>query len=345
MNWFEPTENLTADYFVDLGTANTLFSSKDKGVIIEEPSTIAFTLGPKGKKQIVAVGKEAHRQFEASPGNIQILKPLKEGVIADFDTTEIMLRFFLQQFKLKTFWSKPKLVICLPFGVTEVEKKAVIDAGKAAGAKDVYLVDEPLVAAIGAGLAVKEAKGSMIIDIGGGTTEIAVIALADIVYCQTARIGGNRFDQDIIDYLKKKKNLLIQDEQAEQLKIELGTACPKINIVSKTIQGREAQSNLVKKIEVTSEDIGLAIDDSLKAIIFSIHQAIENTPPELLSDIIDRGLTVTGGGALLKDLDLRLQNEVQLKINIAKDPLRNMARGGEVLLNDAELLGKIRVEV
>jgi rod shape-determining protein MreB and related proteins len=338
-------EGFAADVYVDLGTANTLIAARGKGILINEPTLIALSEVTPGKRKVVAVGAEAKQRMANTPGNITSLRPLKDGVIADFDTTETMLIYFLSRPGMKSLFSRPRLIISLPFGVTEVEKRATVEAGKAAGAKEVFLVDEPMAAAIGAGLPVKEAKGSMIIDIGGGTTEVAVIALADIVYCQAVRIGGHRFDEAIIDYLKKKKQLIITEGVAESLKITLGTACPKKDIRSASVSGRDYKSGLVKSIEITSEDLGNAMEDCFREIIHSVHLALEQTPPELVSDIIESGITLSGGGALVRDLDLRIQNEIRLPVRVADNPLTTIARGGEMLLEDQDLLNKIRLSI
>lgn len=334
-----------ADFYVDLGTANTLIAARGKGVVINEPTLIAYSEIRPGKRKVLAVGLEAREKIAKTAGNIIAYRPLKEGVIADYDITETMLKSFLSRPGLKSMLRKPRIVISLPYGVTEVEKRAAIDAGKAAGAKEVYLIDEPMAAAIGAGLPIKEPKGSMIIDIGGGTTEVAVIALSDIVYCQAVRVAGHRFDEVIVSHFKYKKKLIITDKLAEELKIELGTAVPKKDIRSKTIQGRDTETGLVKSLEITSEDVGLAMDEAISEIITAIHKAIENTPPELVSDLIETGIVLAGGGALIKDLDLRIQNEVRLPVRIAADPLLTIARGGEMVLDDPELLEKIQLDV
>lgn len=334
-----------ADLYVDLGTANTLIAARGKGVVVNEPTLIAFSEVSPGKRKVVAVGLEAREKVAKTPGNITSQRPLKDGVIADFDTTETMLRYFMEKPGVKGLFGKPKIVISLPYGVTEVEKRAAIDAGKSAGAKEVFLIDEPMAAAIGADLPVKEAKGSMIIDIGGGTTEVAVIALADIVYCQAVRIGGHKFDEAIVDYMKKKKNLIIPENVAENLKVSIGTACPKKDIKTQEVTGRDYNTGLVKTIEISSEDIGNAMDDCLRDIVNAIHLALEQTPPELVSDIIETGIILAGGGALIRDIDLRIQNEVRLPVRIASEPLTAIARGGEKVLYDSELLEKIQLEV
>ena len=334
-----------ADYYVDLGTANTLIAARGKGILVNEPTLIAFSEVSPGKRRVVAVGLDAADKILKTPGNLTSQRPLKDGVIADFDTTETMLRYFLAKPGLKGLFGKPKIVISLPYGVTEVEKRAAIDAGKSAGAKEVFLIDEPMAAAIGSGLPVKDARGVMIIDIGGGTTEVAIIALADIVYCQAVRLGGHRFDEAIVDYLKKKKNLIISESVAEQLKISIGTACPKKDIRTIDVSGRDFKSGLVRTIEISSEDVGNAMDSGLRDIINAIHLALEQTPPELVSDIIESGITLAGGGALIRDIDLRIQNEVRLSVKIAVEPLTAIARGGEMVLSDPELLEKIQLDV
>jgi rod shape-determining protein MreB len=333
-----------ADIYVDLGTANTLIAAKGKGILINEPTLIAFSEVSSGKRKVVAVGLEAKEKILKTPGSIIAFRPLKEGVIADYETTELMLKHFLSRPNIKPYMKRPRVVISLPYGVTEVEKRAAIDAGKAAGAKEVILIDEPIAAALGANLKIKEARGCMIVDIGGGTTEVAVIALADIVFCQAIRVGGHKFDNSIMDYFRKNKNFIISQETAENLKIELGTATPKKDIKSTSITCRDAESGLTKTVEVTSEDVGNAIDHDINSIIEAIHSAIEKTPPELVSDIIEEGLVLAGGGALIHNLDLRLANEVRLPIKIALDPLLAIAKGGEMILNDPDLLFKIQLE-
>lgn len=334
-----------ADIYVDLGTANTLIAARGKGVIINEPSLIAFSEVSSGKRKVMAVGKEAQEKMKKTPGSIVAHRPLKDGVIADYETTETMLRHFLGRPDMKTFMRRPRIVISLPYGVTEVEKRAAIDAGKSAGAKEVILIDEPMAAALGAGLPIKGAQGSMIIDIGGGTTEVAIIALADIVYCQAVKIGGHKIDESIIEYFKKKHHLIISTEMAEQLKIQIGTATPKKDIQMMMVTGRDFDSGLSKTFEVSSEEVGNAMDNDIKEIINAIHAALEKTPPELVSDIIESGIVLAGGGALIKNLDVRLENEIRLPVKIAQNPLLAIALGGEKVLEDPELLEKIQLQI
>ncbi|NUM58246.1 MAG: rod shape-determining protein [Bdellovibrionaceae bacterium] len=343
-SWFKDDKN-AADVYVDLGTANTVISVRGKGVVLNEPSIVAHLASTQQKKKIVAIGLAAKEISEKQTGNILIQKPIKDGVIADFHSAEQMLKYFLHQPQVKSQFSSPRVVVSLPFGVTEVEKKAVVDACKKAGSKKVYLIDEPMAAAIGAGLEIKSALGSMIVDIGGGTTEVAVIALADIVYCEAVRVGGHKIDEDIIQYFKRYRKIILTDSQAEFLKISIGTAVPKKDIQTATIAGRDLDTGLTKTIDVTSEEVGMAMNDCLQQIINAIHKALENTPPELVSDIIDKGVWLAGGGALIRDFNLRIQNEVRLPVRVADSPLVAIAKGGEMVLEDPTLLEKIQLEV
>lgn len=342
---FKDDSGTAADLYVDLGTANTLIAARGKGIILNEPSLIAYQQTSPGKKRVIAVGSDAKEKLANNPGSIFAQKPIRDGVIADFETSEVMLKHFLSQPGVKGAFSRPRVVVSLPYGVTEVEKKAVIESCKAAGAKEVFLIDEPMAAAIGAGLNVKSAEGNMIIDIGGGTTEVAVIALADIVYCEAVRVGGHRLDDAIIDYFKKYKKLIISDTTAEYLKVNIGTAVPKKDIRYLTISGRDTDTGMNRTMEVSSEDVGLAMNGCVQEVINAIHRALEHTPPELVSDIIERGITLAGGGALIRDFDLRIKNEVRLDVRVANEPLTAIAKGGEAVLSDPELLDKIQLEV
>ena len=341
---FKKDSSTSADLYVDLGTANTLIAARDKGVILNEPSIVAYQQISPHKKKVIAVGNDAKDILTKSPGNVFALKPVRDGVIADFETTEVMLKQFLLKPEVKDIYRRPRIVVSLPYGVTEVEKRAVVESCRAAGAKDVFLIDEPMASAIGSGLAIKAAKGCMVIDIGGGTTEVAVIALADIVYCEAIRVGGHKIDDSIMSYFRKKKNIIINEKTAEAIKLQAGTALPKKDIQSFQLSGRDADTGMAKTTDITSEDVGLAMNDSIQEIINAIHKAIEKTPPELVSDIIENGIVLAGGGALIKDLDLRLQNEVRLPVRVAADPLIAIAKGGEAVLRDPELLDKIQLD-
>ncbi len=345
-SWFFKDEAGTAaDLYVDLGTANTIIAARNKGIILNEPSLIAYQKTSNGKKRVIAVGFDAKEKLAKNPGNIFPQKPIRDGVIADFETSEVMLKHFLSQPGVKGAFSRPRVVVSLPYGVTEVEKRAVIDSCKAAGAKDVFLIDEPMAAAIGSGLDIKSAKGNMIIDIGGGTTEVAIIALADIIYCEAVRVGGHKLDDAIISYFRRQKNLNISETTAEHLKVSIGTAVPKKDIRFETISGRDSETGLIREVEVSSEDVGLAMSGCIQEVINAIHKALEHTPPEIVSDIIERGITLAGGGALIRDLDLRIQNEVRLEVRRAENPLTAIALGGEAVLKDPALLDKIQLEV
>lgn len=345
LSWFlRQQRGSAADLYVDLGTANTVITGFGKGVILNEPSLIAYQQTGPGKKKVVAVGFDAKEKLANTPGNIFSQKPIRDGVIADFETTEVMLKHFLGKPGVKNAFSRPRVVVSLPYGVTEVEKRAVVESCKAAGAKQVFLIDEPMAAALGAELPIKSAQGNMIIDIGGGTTEVAVIALADIVYCEAVRVGGHRIDESIIEYFRKIKKLHITEGTAEYLKIEIGTAVAKKDIRTAVISGRDVETGMSKSMEVSSEDVGLAMNSSLQEIINAVHRALENTPPELVSDIIETGVTLAGGGALIRDLDLRIQNEVRLPVRVAENPLLSLAKGGEAVLNDVDLLDKIQLD-
>jgi rod shape-determining protein MreB len=344
-SWFRQDGPSAADLYVDLGTANTVITGRGKGVILNEPSLIAYQQTGPGKKRVVAVGFDAKEKLANTPGNIFAQKPIRDGVIADFETTEVMLKHFLNKPGVKAAFSRPRVVVSLPYGVTEVEKKAVIDSCKAAGAKQVFLIDEPMAAALGAGLPIKSAQGNMIIDIGGGTTEVAVIALADIVYCEAIRVGGHRIDENIVDYFRKVKKINISENAAEALKTSIGTAVAKKDIRTGMVTGRDVSTGMNRSIEVSSEDVGLAMNAGIQEIINAIHRAIEQTPPELVSDIIETGITLAGGGALIRDLDLRIQNEVRLPVRVAENPLIALAKGGEMVLEDPDLLDKIQLDI
>lgn len=337
--------NSKSDIYVDLGTVNTKLVVRDRGLIINEPSVIAYTTGRHGKKNIVAVGNDAIAQVNKTPGNLFLGRPLKEGVIADVETTESMLRYFISRPGISRWLSRPRIIVSIPHGIKKIEKEAVVHAGRAAGARDVVLVEEPMVAAIGANLPIQEPKGQMLIDIGGGTSEVAIIALSAIVYCQTLRVGGQQLNDAIVLWVKKNKNAIISETAAEELKIEIGSATLKDSILSKKIQARDGTSGLSTDLEITTKDIHAAIKDCLGDLIFGIKRALENTPPELLSDIIENGIVITGGGSLLKGIDQRIQEEVKIKVKRTPDPLTTIAKGGERLLAAPELLENIELAI
>ncbi len=332
-----------ADLYIDLGTANTLVVAEGKGVIVNEPSVVAFQELSNGKKKILAVGKEAKEKLGRAPGNLMVTHPLIEGVIADLDITETMLKYFLEKPGVKKFYKRPDIVISLPYGVTDVERKAAVQAGLSAGARNVYLIDEPMAAAVGAGLEVANPKASMVIDIGGGTTEVAVISLFGIVHCEAVRVGGHAFDRDIVRFVKDRFNLIIGDPSAEKAKIEIGTAFSKSAHKTGLIKGIDATTGLPKSIEFTSQDVLDAINGSLSIIVDAVHKTLEQIPPELVSDIIQNGIVLAGGGALIQDFDKRLLEEVKVPIKIATDPLLTIAYGGGKIISSRDFLNRVKL--
>ena len=325
------------DLAIDLGTANTLVSVRGKGIVIREPSVVAID---KNDERILAVGIEAKRMLGRTPGNIVAVRPLKDGVIADFDVTEAMLRYFIDKASEKRYpWTpRPRVVVCVPSGVTSVEKRAVFEATIQAGARQAYLIEEPMAAAIGAGLPISEPTGSMIVDIGGGTAEIAVISLGGIVASRSVRMAGDMFDQAIIAFIKRKYNLLIGERTAEQIKIEIGSAYPMDPEMTMEIKGRNLVDGLPKNIVVHSEDVREALLECLVKITSAIKETLERTPPELSADIIDHGITLTGGGALLRGLDQLIQSETGIDVHVAEDPLDCVAKGAGAVLDHVDVL-------
>ncbi|HVK62399.1 MAG TPA: rod shape-determining protein [Bdellovibrionales bacterium] len=334
-------DSFGTDIYIDLGTANTLVMEKNKGLVANEPSVIAYYEFNDGRRRIVAVGSEAKRKMGRTPGNLIASRPLKDGVVAELDATEMMLKYFMNTARKAARWAKPRLVISLPFGVSDVEKKAVRDCGMAAGAREVALIEEPMAAAIGSGLPVHSSKGNMVIDIGGGTTEVAVISLYGIVHCEAVRVGGHAFDEAIVEALRRRFNILVGDQSAERLKIRIGTALPGDHETKATIRGIDFATGLPREITVTSHDVYEALSPLLNEIIEAGKRTLENTPPELLSDIIDNGIVVAGGGALMHGLADRLHRELHVPVRIADSPLLAIAKGGEQTINEPGLLSKI----
>jgi rod shape-determining protein MreB len=325
------------DMGIDLGTANTLVFIKSKGIVLNEPSIVVID---KENKKILAVGLEAKRMVGRTPGNIVAIRPLKDGVIADFDTTEKMLRYFIQKVHKNMRIARPRIVICVPSGITAVEKKAVVEATEQAGARAAYIIEEPLAAAIGADLPIDEPTGSMIIDIGGGTSEVAVISLGGIVAYQSLRIGGDEMDEAIIYYLKKENNLLIGESTAEKIKMEIGSAFPIENEGKMEVNGRDLVTGLPKTIIITSQQMRLALEKTLNDILNSVVEVLDNTPPELSSDIMKRGIVLSGGGALLKGLAERISRETHCPVFLAPDPLGAVALGAGKCAEDFSSLKK-----
>ena len=333
--WF-----LGRDMAVDLGTANTLVYVRGRGVVLNEPSVVALNTTTGG---IVAVGTEAKRMIGRTPANITAIRPLRDGVIADFETTERMLRYFIQKVHKRRHFAKPRIVVCVPSGITGVEQRAVKDAGYQAGARKVYIIEEPMAAAIGAGLPVHEPTGNMVVDIGGGTTEVAVISLGGIVTSQSIRTGGDRIDQAIVTYVKKEYSLMLGERTAEDIKISVGSAFPRPDEPHAEIRGRDLVSGLPKTIVVSAEEIRKAIEEPVNAIIDSVKTTLDKCPPELSSDIMDRGIVLTGGGALLRGLDERLRHETAMPIHIADNPLDSVAIGSGRCVEEFEALRQVLI--
>jgi len=319
------------DMGIDLGTANTLVFVKNKGIVLNEPSIVAID---KDNKRILAVGTEAKKMVGRTPGNIVAIRPLKDGVIADFDTTERMLRYFIQKVHKNMAIARPRIVICVPSGITAVEKKAVVEATEAAGARAAYIIEEPLAAAIGSNLPIDEPTGSMVVDIGGGTSEVAVISLGGIVAYQSLRIGGDEMDEAIIYYLKKENNLLVGESTAEKMKMEIGSAFPLENEEKMEVNGRDLVAGLPKTIIITSQQVRAALEKTLSDIINAIVEVLDDTPPELASDIMKRGIVLSGGGALLKGLTERISRETHCPVYLAPDPLAAVALGAGKCVED-----------
>jgi len=319
---------------IDLGTANTLVVLKGQGVVLNEPSVVAIAENM-GKKTVLAVGDEAKTMLGRTPGNISAIRPLRDGVIADFIVTEEMIKHFIKKVHKNKTFANPRILICVPTGSTPVERKAIQDSALAAGARRVQLIEEPIAAAIGAGLPISEATGSMVVDIGGGTTEIAVMSLGGLVYSKSLRIAGDAMDTALINYMRKEYNLMIGDSTAEKIKKEIGTAIPS-NSNTYAVKGRDLRSGTPKEVNITEEDTAEALNDILKEMVNGIKDALENTPPELSADLVDMGLTLTGGGALLKNIDKRFSKETGLPVFIADDPLACVAIGTGKALDQEE---------
>jgi len=325
---------------VDLGTANTLVYVRGRGVVLNEPSVVAINQTSGG---ILAVGAEAKKMIGRTPGNIVAIRPLKDGVIADFDTTERMLRYFIQKVHRRRHLAKPRIVVCVPSGITGVEQRAVKDAGYAAGARKVYIIEEPMAAAIGSGLPVHEPTGNMVVDIGGGTTEVAVISLGGIVTAQSIRIGGDELDNAIIQYVKKEYSLLLGERTAEEIKMAIGSAFPIPDEPHAEIRGRDLVSGLPKTIVVSAEEIRKALEEPSNQIVDAVKTTLDKCPPELSGDIMDRGIVLTGGGALLKGLDERLKHETGMPILIADNPLDSVAIGSGKCVEEFESLQQVLI--
>ena len=332
----------SSDLSIDLGTANTLIYVRGQGIVLNEPSVVAVRQDrlSGGNKSVAAVGTEAKQMLGRTPGHITTIRPMKDGVIADFTYTEEMLKHFIRKVHMsRLLRPSPRVLVCVPCGSTQVERRAIKESAEEAGAREVHLVEEPMAAAIGAGMPVTEACGSMVVDIGGGTTEVAVIALIGIVYSQSARIGGDRFDEAIIAYVRRTQGMLIGDATAERIKLEIGCAYPQENVRTMEISGRHLAEGVPKMITITSNEVLEALREPLAGIVAAVKQALEQTPPELCADVAERGIVLTGGGALLRDLDRLLTEETGLHVQVADDPLTCVARGGGRALEMLDMHG------
>jgi len=333
------------DLAIDLGTANTLVYVKGKGVMLSEPSVVAVKKDSRGGKAVLAVGAEAKKMLGRTPGNIVAIRPMKDGVIADFEVTEAMLRHFISKVHNSRRLVRPRIMICVPTGITQVEKRAVRESAQSAGAREVYLIEEPMAAAIGANLPITEPTSNMIVDIGGGTTEIAVISLSGIVYARSVRIGGDKMDEAIMQHVKRKYNMLIGESTAEQIKIHIGSAYPAGDEEPiMEVKGRDLVTGIPQNRPITCEEVREAISEQVEGIVQGVRIALEQTPPELAADIVDRGIVLTGGGALLKGLDQLLQHETQLPITVVEDPLTAVVLGSGKALDNIDLYKDITTD-
>jgi len=335
----------SSDLAIDLGTANTLIYVKGEGIVCNEPSVVAVQRDSRGSRRVLAIGAEAKKMLGRTPGSIVALRPLKDGVIADFEITQAMLSYFIRKVhgNRKTL-VRPRIVICVPFGITPVEKRAVKESAESAGAREVYLIEEPMAAAIGAGLPITEPSGNMIVDIGGGTSEVAVISLAGIVFSRSVRVAGDKMDEAIIQHVKRKYNLLIGERTAELIKITIGSAYPGSEIQTMEVKGRDLVAGVPKTVEITDEEIREALMEPVHQVVESVRIALERTPPELAADIVDKGIVLAGGGALLRNLDVLLREETGLPVTLAEDPLTAVVMGAGKVLDELSLLRDVTVE-
>jgi len=332
----------SSDLAIDLGTANTLVYVKGKGIVLREPSVVAVRKDAKANR-VVAVGRDAKNMLGRTPGTIVAIRPMKDGVIADFEVTEAMLRYFIRKIHDRRTLIRPRIIISVPSGITQVEKRAVRESAESAGAREVYLIEEPMAAAIGAGLPITDPIANMIVDMGGGTTEVAVISLAGIVYSKSVRVAGDKMDSAILQYIKRKFNLLIGEHSAEKIKIELGDVIPEEPYKEMEIKGRDLVSGVPKTITINSSEVRSAITEQIDTIVDTVKSVLEQTPPELAADIVDKGIVLTGGVALLKNLDKLLREETDLPIIIADDPLSSVVLGSGMALDNLDILREVMI--
>ncbi len=332
------------DLAIDLGTANTCVYVKGKGIVLDEPSVVAVRKDAKGGSKVLAVGKEAKMMLGRTPGNIVAIRPMKDGVIADFEITEAMLRHFIRKVHNRTTLVRPRIIIAVPSGITQVEKRAVRESAESAGAREVYLIEEPMAAAIGAELPITEPTSNMVVDIGGGTTEVAVISLAGIVYSKSVRVGGDKMDEAILQHIKRKYNLLIGLSTAEIIKTTIGNAYPNDTLETIEVKGRDLVTGIPKILTIDSDEVRKSISEQVETIVETVRIALEQTPPELAADIVDKGIVLAGGGALLKNLDILLREETKLPIVVTKDPLTTVVLGSGRALDNINILREVTIK-
>jgi rod shape-determining protein MreB len=339
------SEYFSNDLAIDLGTANLVVYARGRGVILKEPSVVAVQKTRTGQNKVIAVGKEAKDMLGRTPGSIMAIRPIKDGVIADFEVTGSMLKYFIEKaLGNKKSFIRPRIIVCVPYGITQVEKRAVKEAAQSAGAREVFLIEEPMAAAIGAGLPITEPSGNMVVDLGGGTTGVAVISLGGIVYCKSIKVAGDKFDEAIINYVRRQFNLLIGERTAENIKIEIGNAYPFENEKTMEIKGRDLVAGAPKTIEITSTQVNDALADPLAEVVDAVKTALEKTPPELASDIVDNGIVLTGGGAQLANLDILLREKTGLPVTIAEDPMNCVVLGTGRVLEEYDHLKQLTIE-
>jgi len=331
----------SSDLSIDLGTANTLVIAKGHGIIINEPSVVAVKMEKFGQQKVLAVGHEAKEMVGKTPGNIRAIRPMKDGVIADFDMTEKMIRKFIEKAHGRSALISPRIIICVPYGLTQVERKAVRESALSAGAREVFLIEEPMAAAIGAGVDIREPQGNLVVDIGGGTTEIGVVSLGGLVLSKSLRVAGDKIDKAIVDYVKRKYNLLIGERNAEEIKIEIGTALPLEKRLTKIVTGRDQVEGMLSTVELTSDDAYEAMKEPLKEIAEALREVLEKMPPDLAGDIVNHGIILTGGGALIRQLDKYLADIIRIPVYVADEPLLAVAKGTGRALEEIDLLQEL----
>jgi rod shape-determining protein MreB len=336
---------MSSDLAIDLGTSNTLIYMKGKGIVLNEPSVVALRKGESGADRLLAVGKDAKKMLGRTPERVEAIRPIQDGVIANFEITQEMLRFFIKRVHSRSVLMRPRIIVAVPIGVTPVEKKAILECARSAGASEVYLIEEPMAAAIGAGLPITEPTGSMVVDIGGGTTEVAVISLGGIVYSKSVRVAGNKMDEAMVQYINRNYNFLIGQSTAEQIKIAIGNAFPGEDRQSLEVKGRDLVTGIPKILTLDSEEVRQMIVEELNTILQVVRSALEQMPPELSGDILERGIVLTGGGALLKNMDKLLREETKVPITVTEDPLSAVALGAGKALEDISILKEVMVDL